>query len=114
MGRCNPHAPRQGCRRFNRFRFDRSQGHPRRRTCYNIGVMYFRSCSSFSPSSSPSAIEVVAVTVFTVLSLVSAVSITSASPPQLEPVRRMEHRYRAAKTLQATFLERYTENGRTV
>jgi outer membrane lipoprotein carrier protein len=26
----------------------------------------------------------------------------------------MEHRYRAAKTLQATFLERYTENGRTV
>jgi outer membrane lipoprotein carrier protein len=31
-----------------------------------------------------------------------------------EPVRRMEHRYRAAKTLQATFLERYTENGRTV
>src|ERR1700730_13842507 len=72
--------------------------------------MYFRSCSSFSPS----AIEVVAVTVFTVLSLVSAVSVTSASPPQLEPVRRMEHRYRAAKTLQATFLERYTENGRTV
>jgi len=26
----------------------------------------------------------------------------------------MEHRYRAAKTLQATFLERYTENDRTV
>ena len=26
----------------------------------------------------------------------------------------MEQRYRAAKTLQATFLERYTENGRTV
>jgi outer membrane lipoprotein-sorting protein len=26
----------------------------------------------------------------------------------------MEHRYRSAKTLQATFLERYTENGRTV
>ncbi|MDP9340167.1 MAG: outer membrane lipoprotein carrier protein LolA [Acidobacteriota bacterium] len=26
----------------------------------------------------------------------------------------MERRYRAAKTLQATFLERYTENGRTV
>jgi outer membrane lipoprotein carrier protein len=72
--------------------------------------MYFRSCSSISPS----AIEVVAVTVFTVLCLVSAVSVTSASSPQLEPVRRMEHRYRAAKTLQATFLERYTENGRTV
>jgi outer membrane lipoprotein-sorting protein len=32
----------------------------------------------------------------------------------LEPVRLMEHRYRAAKTLQATFLETYTENGRTV
>jgi outer membrane lipoprotein carrier protein len=31
----------------------------------------------------------------------------------LEPIRRMEHRYRAAKTLQATFLERYTESGRT-
>jgi outer membrane lipoprotein-sorting protein len=26
----------------------------------------------------------------------------------------MEHRYRSAKTLQATFLERYTENNRTV
>ena len=33
---------------------------------------------------------------------------------ELEPVRRMEKRYRAAKTLQATFLERYTENGRPV
>lgn len=32
----------------------------------------------------------------------------------LEPVRLMEHRYRAAKTVQATFLETYTENGRTV
>jgi len=31
-----------------------------------------------------------------------------------EPIRRMEHRYKAAKTLQATFLERYTENERTV
>jgi outer membrane lipoprotein carrier protein len=31
----------------------------------------------------------------------------------LEPIRRMERRYRAAKTLQATFLERYTESGRT-
>ena len=46
--------------------------------------------------------------------LVSAQPLTSASPPQLEPIRHMEHRYRAAKTLQATFLERYTENGRTV
>ena len=34
--------------------------------------------------------------------------------PNMEPIRRMEHRYRAAKTLQATFLERYTENERTV
>ena len=34
--------------------------------------------------------------------------------PDMEPIRRMEHRYRAAKTLQATFLERYTENDRTV
>ncbi len=32
----------------------------------------------------------------------------------LEPVRKMEKRYRAAKTLQATFLERYTEGDRTV
>jgi outer membrane lipoprotein carrier protein len=32
----------------------------------------------------------------------------------MEPIRRMEHRYHAAKTLQATFLERYTENNRTV
>ena len=31
----------------------------------------------------------------------------------LEPIRRMERRYRGAKTLQATFLERYTESGRT-
>jgi outer membrane lipoprotein carrier protein len=32
----------------------------------------------------------------------------------MEPIRRMEHRYRSAKTLQATFLERYTENDRAV
>src|ERR1700674_1824053 len=76
--------------------------------------MYFRWCSSYSPSFSSSAVEVVVVTVFTVLSLVSAVSVTSATSPELEPIRRMEHRYRAAKTLQATFLERYTENDRTV
>ena len=31
-----------------------------------------------------------------------------------ETIRRMEHRYKGAKTLQATFLERYTENDRTV
>src|SRR5258708_11161551 len=29
-------------------------------------------------------------------------------------VARLEARYRAARTLQATFLERYTENGRVV
>src|SRR6202023_3455264 len=34
--------------------------------------------------------------------------------PDTEPIRRMEHRYKAAKTLQATFMERYTENDRTV
>jgi outer membrane lipoprotein-sorting protein len=32
----------------------------------------------------------------------------------LAPVRLMERRYRSAKTLQATFLERYTESGRVV
>ena len=32
----------------------------------------------------------------------------------LAPVRLMERRYRAAKTLQATFLERYMESGRAV
>jgi chaperone LolA len=64
--------------------------------------------------SSPSAIEAVAVTALAVLSLISALPVASASSPELEPVRRMEHRYRSAKTLQATFLERYTENDRTV
>jgi outer membrane lipoprotein-sorting protein len=44
----------------------------------------------------------------------STVALPAQKPASLEPVRRMEHRYRAAKTLQATFLERYTENGRTV
>lgn len=34
--------------------------------------------------------------------------------PDTEPIRRLEHRYRAAKTLQAIFLERYIENDRTV
>ena len=36
------------------------------------------------------------------------------SPDDLGPVRLMERRYRAAKRLQATFLERYTESGRMV
>ena len=39
-------------------------------------------------------------------------------PPAQDPtagyVKSFEARYRAAKTLQATFLERYTENGATV
>jgi outer membrane lipoprotein carrier protein len=64
--------------------------------------------------SSRSAIEAVALTALAVLSLVFALPSTSASSPELEPIRRMEHRYRSAKTLQATFLERYTENDRTV
>lgn len=42
------------------------------------------------------------------------VVLLAQKPASLEPIRRMEHRYRAAKTLQATFLERYTENSRTV
>ena len=45
---------------------------------------------------------------------VSTLALPTQKPASLEPIRRMEHRYRAAKTLQATFLERYTENGRTV
>ncbi len=54
-----------------------------------------------------------------VMSLALACSVSTLALPtqkraSLEPIRRMEHRYRAAKTLQATFLERYTENGRTV
>jgi outer membrane lipoprotein carrier protein len=44
----------------------------------------------------------------------STVALPAQKLASLEPVRRMEHRYRAAKTLQATFLERYTENERTV
>jgi outer membrane lipoprotein carrier protein len=47
-----------------------------------------------------------------------ATSSLAARTPQksadTEPIRRMEHRYRAARTLQATFMERYTENDRTV
>lgn len=38
----------------------------------------------------------------------------AAAQDQLAPVRLMERRYRAAKRLQATFLERYTESGRMV
>jgi outer membrane lipoprotein-sorting protein len=39
---------------------------------------------------------------------------TAAGQGELRPVRLMERRYRAAKRLQATFLERYTESGRMV
>lgn len=42
-----------------------------------------------------------------------SLSLTSESRPQ-NIVTRMELKYRAAKTLQATFLERYAENGRVV
>lgn len=46
------------------------------------------------------------------------VSIGMGSPAAgqdgIAPVRLMERRYRAAKRLQATFLERYTESGRVV
>src|SRR5450631_2615242 len=38
----------------------------------------------------------------------------SAGQDELRPVRLMERRYRAAKRLQATFLERYAESGRMV
>jgi outer membrane lipoprotein-sorting protein len=38
----------------------------------------------------------------------------AAGQDELRPVRLMERRYRAAKRLQATFLERYTESGRMV
>lgn len=38
----------------------------------------------------------------------------AAARDELAPVRLMERRYRAAKRLQATFLERYTESGRMV
>jgi outer membrane lipoprotein carrier protein len=65
-------------------------------------------------SSSRFALEVVLVSALAILSLLSALPLTSATSPELEPVRRMERRYHSAKTLQATFLERYTENDRTV
>jgi outer membrane lipoprotein carrier protein len=38
----------------------------------------------------------------------------AAGQDELRPVRLMERKYRAAKRLQATFLERYTESGRMV
>src|SRR6202521_2912745 len=44
----------------------------------------------------------------------SLAALAAQKSADTEPIRRMEHRYRAAKTLQATFMERYTENDRTV
>jgi outer membrane lipoprotein-sorting protein len=56
-----------------------------------------------------------ALLVLVALTCVAAtLALPAQKPTNLEPIRRMERRYRAAKTLQATFLERYTENGRTV
>jgi outer membrane lipoprotein carrier protein len=52
-----------------------------------------------------------------VLAVPALMALASAGPPNTPEtlaVRRMEQRYRSAKTLQATFLERYTENGRIV
>jgi len=41
--------------------------------------------------------------------------LTVTSAPDVKTiVHRLETRYRSARTLQATFLERYTENGRVV
>jgi outer membrane lipoprotein carrier protein len=52
-----------------------------------------------------------------VLAVPALLALAPAHPsytPETLAVRRMERRYRSAKTLQATFLERYTENGRVV
>lgn len=54
------------------------------------------------------------VTALAVAYCATAVVLPAQKSNSLELIRRMEHRYHAAKTLQATFLERYTENGRTV
>jgi outer membrane lipoprotein carrier protein len=49
-----------------------------------------------------------------VLSSSGLAASAAQKPSDTEPIRLMERRYKAAKTLQATFLERYTENDRTV
>lgn len=61
------------------------------------------------------------LTVACALVLLGGVGLVSVGPSSmaagqddLTPVRLMERRYRAAKRLQATFLERYTESGRMV
>jgi outer membrane lipoprotein carrier protein len=48
------------------------------------------------------------------LTFIFCTSTGAQKTTDLDPIHRMEQRYRAAKTLQSTFLERYTENGRTV
>jgi outer membrane lipoprotein carrier protein len=46
--------------------------------------------------------------------IASSLSIARASPDVKPFLDRFESRYRAARTLEATFLERYTENGQVV
>lgn len=58
--------------------------------------------------------RVLVFSVWSALAVLHVAPIAAQKSDALEPIRRMEHRYRAAKTLQATFLERYTESGRTV
>jgi outer membrane lipoprotein-sorting protein len=58
--------------------------------------------------------RIVLFVVGSALAVMLPTSLFGQKADPLEPVHRMEHRYRAAKTLQATFLERYTESGRTV
>jgi len=47
-------------------------------------------------------------------SLICLFLIVTSAPDLNTIVKRLETRYRSARTLQATFLERYTENGRVV
>ena len=49
----------------------------------------------------------------TLLAVAARVCAADKQDP-LQPVHRMERRYRSATTLQATFLERYTESGRVI
>jgi outer membrane lipoprotein carrier protein len=51
-------------------------------------------------------------TTFLVSSAIPQAANVAQNASSKDTVRLMETRYRAAKTLQATFLERYTENGR--
>src|SRR5712664_2275190 len=47
-------------------------------------------------------------------SLIFLFLIVTGAPDVQTIVKRLETKYRSARTLQATFLERYTENGRVV